>query len=167
MPLSTQEHTWVLTNCKGSVMKCWRVTMLWTSIPSRREYQYSLVASYYKNLAIKLQLHGPLGYSADLTFFFFLTQTTGPLLTFSGIFPYQHQLCQKQIDWTMRMWHQGESWNQHTNCESWLIMINFPQNSKPLNRTLSLMTQLFHNTQQNNSTHQLKIFYYPIIIDQY
>lgn len=33
VPLSTQECKWVLTYCQESLMKCWSVTLHWTSIP--------------------------------------------------------------------------------------------------------------------------------------
>ena len=35
VPVSTQEHKWVLVNCQGNLIKCWgRATCDWTSIPS-------------------------------------------------------------------------------------------------------------------------------------
>ena len=60
VPLSTQVYKWVPANLLLGV------TLRWTSIPSRGEYEILLVASCYGNQD-KLRPDGPLGSYADFT----------------------------------------------------------------------------------------------------
>ena len=37
VPLPTQEYKWVLTNCQGSLMKCWGLTLAMDQLPIQGE----------------------------------------------------------------------------------------------------------------------------------
>ena len=68
------ECKWVPANFQGSLVKCWGVTMRWTSIPSRggegEGVVTLLIATYYENRD-KLRLDGPVGSSTDFILLIF------------------------------------------------------------------------------------------------
>ena len=51
VPLSIQDHKWVMANCWGSLMNCWEVTVWWTGFLPRREQKTRIGVSWMDHVA--------------------------------------------------------------------------------------------------------------------
>ena len=66
--LSNQDYEWVAANFQGSLIKCWGITLQWTSIPSKGGSSNTPSNFIQHGIWDKLWLGRPIGLSTDFTF---------------------------------------------------------------------------------------------------